>query len=72
MLISKDIEKRCEYCAWADATIGRDMLCYHHGPTKPSNRCRRFKYDPFKRTPPANTGVRQAEIPSLNDDGGAV
>ncbi|MBQ3706808.1 MAG: hypothetical protein II889_02765 [Clostridia bacterium] len=46
------IEKICKYCAAAETLSDPDsMLCRRLGVVKASFCCRRFRYDPLKRTP---------------------
>ena len=45
-------EKCCALCEYAERTVGEEMICLHRGPIAPTERCRKFRYDPFKRTPP--------------------
>ena len=51
MLFRKDIEPRCLYCA-KGAPIGNEQIaCLHQGIVPEGYHCRRFVYDPLKRTP---------------------
>jgi len=46
------IEPHCSYCQYSVALIDRDEVgCIRHGVVSTSFHCRRFRYDPFKRTP---------------------
>ena len=46
------IEKYCKYCAAAETLSDPDtMLCRKFGVVRASFCCRRFRYDPLKRTP---------------------
>ena len=52
MLFRKDIEPRCCYCA-KGASIGEEQIaCMHKGIVPAGHHCRKFEYDPLKRTPP--------------------
>jgi len=58
MLFNRNIEPRCAYCAHA-APIGHgEVACLKKGVVSQSAGCRRFKYDPLKRTPPRPSAVR--------------
>ena len=46
------IEKYCKYCESARALTEEDtMLCVRAGVVDASFSCRKFRYDPLKRTP---------------------
>ena len=54
MLFDKHIEPRCSYCQWGtplDLDEGQ-MMCVKKGIVARTGSCRRFRYDPLKRTPP--------------------
>ena len=53
MLFRKDIEPRCLYCAKGASIGGEQIACLHQGIVPEGYHCRRFVYDPLKRTPPA-------------------
>lgn len=51
-LYGNNISPSCEYCACARrAADGRVMLCSRKGIVPLYHHCRRFRYDPLKRTP---------------------
>ena len=51
-LYGNNISPSCEYCACARrAADGRVMLCARKGIVPLYHHCRRFRYDPLKRTP---------------------
>jgi hypothetical protein len=51
-------EKFCKYCERAKTLSDPDtMLCGRHGVVPAGHSCRRFRYDPLKRTP--NRSVRE-------------
>ena len=52
MLFRKDIEPRCLYCAKGAAIGPEQVACMHQGIVPAGHHCRRFVYDPLKRTPP--------------------
>ncbi len=52
MLFRKDLEPRCAYCAHAAVAGENKMACRKQGIIPPAYSCRKFSYDPLKRTPP--------------------
>lgn len=51
MLFRKKIDRACAYCIHG-AKIDEDIiLCAKKGIKMPDDSCRKFKYDPLKRTP---------------------
>ena len=52
MLFDKHIEPRCAYCQWATPLEEEQMICVKKGIVACGGSCRRFRYDPLKRTPP--------------------
>ena len=54
-------EKFCKYCEHAKTLSDPDtMLCEKRGIVPAGHRCRRFRYDPLKRTP--NRSVRELNL----------
>lgn len=51
MLFRKDIEPHCCYCAKGAAINDGQIACLHKGVVPNTYHCRRFEYDPLKRTP---------------------
>lgn len=51
MLFRKNIEKSCSYCVHAGKIDDETYLCTKNGFVSACNHCRKFKYDPLKRTP---------------------
>ena len=51
MLFRKNVERVCSLCVHAGQTCGEQMLCAKRGFVSPDGSCRRFRYDPLKRTP---------------------
>ncbi len=48
----EEIERFCKYCENAEElTDGAAMLCKMRGVVSAGSCCRRFRYDPLKRTP---------------------
>ncbi len=52
MLFQRDIEPRCEYCQRGAQLGDGQVLCVRKGVVASEGHCRRFKYDPLRRTPP--------------------
>ena len=51
-LFRKKIDPRCAYCERGrDLGNGR-VACVHKGVVDEAFHCRKFRYDPLKRTPP--------------------
>ena len=51
MLFRKKIERSCSYCQFAAILEDGQVLCSKKGIRKTEDKCRKFKYDPFKRIP---------------------
>lgn len=51
MLFRKKIVGSCEYCAYGTKVSDNQILCAKKGLVLQDVRCRKFHYDPFKRTP---------------------
>ena len=51
MIFGKDIQKICLYCVHARDYSGSSVLCEYKGPVSDTHKCRRFCYDPLRRTP---------------------
>ena len=60
----KDIQPRCEYCTHGrqgpDKTV---ILCKHSGILSPDDQCRKFTYDPLRRTPRV-----MPDLPDFSDE----
>lgn len=52
MLFRKKIEKSCLYCVHGAALDEEAVLCCKRGVVSLDTKCRKFRYDPYKRTPP--------------------
>ena len=51
-LFSDNISPACEYCLHGRMTADKQsVLCVKHGVMMLSSSCKKFKYDPLKRTP---------------------
>jgi len=57
MLFDKHIEPHCSYCKWATPLAEGQMMCVKKGIVACTGSCRRFRYDPLKRTPPKPLAV---------------
>lgn len=51
MLFRKKIQKSCEYCTNGTLLEDGQVLCSKRGLTDNADKCRKFRYDPFKRIP---------------------
>ncbi len=51
MLFRKKIEKACMYCSHCTALDEDTVLCCKKGLKAPTDKCRKFEYDPCKRVP---------------------
>ncbi len=51
-MFNKDLPKKCEYCLNA-IPLGSDneMICKKRGIVYSDDLCKKYKYDPLKRTP---------------------
>ncbi len=64
-----EIERFCKFCAHGSTLSDPDrMLCQKNGIVDAGGCCRRFRYDPLKRTPapalaPVGTWVDPDELP---------
>ncbi len=63
MLFSSDIRKICALCENSVPVDEETVLCRKKGPVGALDTCRRFKYDPLKRTPSA-----PAELKEFSED----
>ena len=52
MLFRKNIEPRCGYCRFAAIAEPGTVICRKRGIRPETEQCRKFRYDPLKRTPP--------------------
>lgn len=51
-LFHDKIESRCAYCAHARSLNQTQVICPKKGVMDALSHCRKFKYDPLRRTPP--------------------
>ena len=51
MLFRKNMPRSCCYCQWGTKLENHQVLCIKHGVVGDSYACRKFIYDPCKRTP---------------------
>lgn len=52
MLFRKKIARACEYCRYGTRFDTDTILCIKRGVMPFDGKCRKFDYDPCKRTPP--------------------
>jgi len=51
-IFNKSLPKRCEYCVHGKKfDFSDEVLCPKRGITTVNDTCRKYKYDPLKRTP---------------------
>lgn len=51
MLFRKKIQPSCSYCTYGTALDNGQILCSKKGLVDTQKKCRKFQYDPCKRTP---------------------
>ena len=51
MLFRKKIPRSCTYCTNGTKLNDSEVLCIKRGVVSIDRACRKFEYDPFKRTP---------------------
>ena len=51
MLFRKKIDRSCAYCQFGTVLEDSQVLCAKKGIRSIEDKCRKFKYDPFKRIP---------------------
>ncbi len=51
MLFRRKMDHHCDYCRYSTKLDGELMLCAKKGIVIPTDDCRKFRYDPFKRVP---------------------
>ncbi len=51
MLFRKKLPRSCSYCKWGTAIQNDQILCTKQGVVSAFYSCRKFRYDPCKRTP---------------------
>lgn len=52
MLFRKKMPRSCETCQFGTNFSENQILCTKHGVINGGCSCRKFRYDPCKRTPP--------------------
>lgn len=61
-LFGEHIEPACSYCARGRISANGDtVLCEKSGVMNPADSCRRFVYDPLRRTPTGHAVLEQHE-----------
>lgn len=51
MLFRKKMPRSCSYCLHGTRLNDNEILCIRKGVVSVEHRCRKFEYDPCKRTP---------------------
>lgn len=60
-LCRNDEEKICLFCAFSSTVMNEDrVLCRKKGEVFKNSSCKKYKYYPLKRTPPARVKMRKA------------
>jgi len=52
MLFNKKIHPSCSYCEHGARLSEEEVMCVKRGIMSSNHACRKFVYDPLKRTPP--------------------
>lgn len=65
-MFNKDNQKICAYCAWGDKFSDGMILCYYYGPTRADQKCRKYRYDPYKRTPQQQPDIKPSGLKPLD------
>lgn len=59
-LCRNDEAKICSYCSFASKLVDDTTIwCKKRGTVSKCHTCRKYKYDPLKRTPPARVKMRR-------------
>ena len=53
MLFRRKMVRSCTTCLYSTTLSEHQLLCSKHGVVADSYACRKYKYDPCKRIPPA-------------------
>ena len=61
-LFRKKIEPRCAYCEWGKDLQDGTIACIYRGVVEDNFHCRKFRYDPLKRTPPRPATLRDDRL----------
>lgn len=62
------IEKFCKYCESASLLSDEDaVLCERYGVVSSAHKCRRFRYDPLKRSPKRMSAEPELEFVDISD-----
>lgn len=62
MLLRKNMEPRCAYCAKGTVLNDREVACPRKGVVAVEYHCMGFQYDPFKRVPPRPVKLRTGKL----------
>lgn len=61
-ILNKSITKSCDYCFFGRKSSAFEIiLCRFKGPVSKENFCKKYKYDPLKRTP-----KKTAKLPNFD------
>ena len=52
MLFRKDMEPHCSYCRFSTLAEPGTVICRKKGIMPENSSCKRFRYNPLRRTPP--------------------
>ena len=61
-LFRKKIDPRCAYCERGRDLGDGTVACVHKGVVDEAFHCRKFRYDPLKRTPPRPAALRSNQL----------
>ena len=61
-LFRNKIEPRCAYCERGKDLENGTVACVHKGVVDETYHCRKFRYDPLKRTPPRPAALRDDRL----------
>ena len=61
-LFRKKIDPRCAYCERGRDLGDGTVACVHKGVVDEDFHCRKFRYDPLKRTPPRPAPLRSDQL----------
>lgn len=68
MLFRKGIEPMCAYCSLGSDVTKDEIICRRYGIVEPYDWCSRFKYDPYRRSPPRPPRLKRVEIAGLQSE----
>jgi hypothetical protein len=62
MLFNKKIEPSCAYCLHGNAIGEGQVACLKKGITDADSSCKKFSYDPLKRTPEPPQKLKKSDF----------